>query len=853
MGNNINNINLNGEYVKFYYTTNKVLPDLLKNTGALVVYNNIEEGTDKPQNYIYLGGELLSSGIGFHDEDIKNNLININDEYYIRMAYNEGQITDIYNKIKKIDSTALFEGGNINECLISTYLTETGVESNNIELTSLFNIVEQKYEPAYISEEITTIKYVELTSENINLKYSPENNQQYTTQTVVIDNNTDIINLPIGTLITEINKRIKIDLCDETRISYMMVTSYYNNPYDIYNSSYESIIDRKVYNKTNINSNYTLTNIVNIDYKENFINMPPDITNTHSKTFVICPNENILMNEFLCYTSGTINKDKLKKIDKITINGNSINQENLDIYSIKNLLPGKVLTGKKIKINGVLPLLYCPCNYDNYGTIYTENLKTVNKFNRIVLSDETKFNVPSNTVRLYIGVPRSTIIKNIYLIDKFSNNVKLNITGLFINFKNENGVIPQYMDAYPMIYNNRKTNLYFKYKYLFIDLFETIHPNINSENFDIIVECENYDYDLNIVEELPSGQDFINHFNFLPHNSEWICEQNEVYMSHNWITIKGNNNLSNYIDISSKYYSGNDVNIYNTPSKYWNTHINQLNNIKDITFDGEYNILPEYYKNNYYTVLETKYNKYICETFSQYNIFNVKSDPYIKFTISDFKNFYNGNPEFNDTNTLKSIQFTNNLGNFITPFITKDRITNNTTQQTIKEKVIDNISNYFNGVKYNKIDQLEENNISISFKQENPMIENLYFIKNYNKTYNISFNFENFENINSSSIYYPYIILPYGVNIRNIQYKFVIVNDDENNTFDKEIIRYEYHRVPFTYKETKYNIITPNYNCKYISDSKTYNYFEINFDKIYDKNGDLLTYKLASIYISFDI
>ena len=61
-------------------------------------------------------------------------------------------------------------------------------------------------------------------------------------------------------------------------------------------------------------------------------------------------------------------------------------------------------------------------------------------------------------------------------------------------------------------------------------------------------------------------------------------------MSHNWITIKGNNNLSNYIDISSKYYSGNDINIYNTPSKYWNTHINQLNNIKD----NVSNIVKEY-------------------------------------------------------------------------------------------------------------------------------------------------------------------------------------------------------------------------------------------------------------------
>jgi len=54
-------LNINGQYIKFFVTTNATLPTILKNSGAAVVHHNKQT----EYNSIWIGGELIAGGWGF--------------------------------------------------------------------------------------------------------------------------------------------------------------------------------------------------------------------------------------------------------------------------------------------------------------------------------------------------------------------------------------------------------------------------------------------------------------------------------------------------------------------------------------------------------------------------------------------------------------------------------------------------------------------------------------------------------------------------------------------------------------------------------------------------------------------
>ena len=827
MGNNLLN-NINGEYVKFYYTTNKVLPDLLKNTGALVVYNNIEDKTTYTQNHIYLGGDLISTGIGFHDEAIKNNLIHINEIWDSETSYFHNQIDKLYSYYSYFSSTALYEEGNINKCEITSNLVQDEEYSDSIKLTSLFNIVEEDYKPAYISRDVTTITYTLINYENITY-----NVNFFDTSYAIIDSieHDHCIDLPVGTLITNIKKDITVELCDESEISYHCIRYSYQYAGDIYSNT--SYLDNKIFNKVinRPNNIENSSNYAKIKYEINFLK---DRANIHNsvETYMVHPDENILLDQIYLRTSGTLYTDKLKNISLASKNNNRITKSDLNIYSVKNLIPENTLIGKPVKINGKLPLVYCPCynsGIHQYDGITNAGLKTVRDFTRINIHNENKITIPRNTVRLYIGVPRTTIINNIYLIDKFNNNTKINITGLFIDFTNQTknisnkGVTPKYLDAYPLLYrvtqspNNgisdkNRINLYFDYKYLFIDLFDYVDNNINSEEIDILIDCENFDNKSNFINDLDQSN-IHDYFNFRPNdNGNWLCNQNENYWSHNWISIKSSNKLNNYIDISSKMYSGDNVEIYNNPSKYWNTDISQTPD--KITFEKKYNIIGEYYKNNNYVIVTNGSNKVIHEDYNNYSVFNVNSERYLKFIYSDLiksasKNIDNAN----------CILFSK-LSPFVSQFIIRDKETNT-------NNIVTKVTNYFNSFVYSELTLDDNNKFNINDELDIKFIPES---STKNNIYNLVFNFED----ENSGIIWPYIILPNKINISNIEYNFI-----SNTGIKKSLNNYRVVNT-FKYKSVSYNIIIlrdDNYKGG------------LNID--YKATGE--TYKLDNILVSFNM
>ena len=69
-----NFIKINNEYVKFYATTNSALPEILKNTGALIVVQDNSK-TDENGSYIrslWLANNFIAEGHGFSAAEMRD-------------------------------------------------------------------------------------------------------------------------------------------------------------------------------------------------------------------------------------------------------------------------------------------------------------------------------------------------------------------------------------------------------------------------------------------------------------------------------------------------------------------------------------------------------------------------------------------------------------------------------------------------------------------------------------------------------------------------------------------------------------------------------------------------------------
>jgi len=120
MANN-NFVKINGEYVKFYATTNSSLPNVLKNTGALIVTKNEDD-----RKSLYLANHFIASGIGFNDEDITKYYEEWAGHKYSQEKRDLTYVLDsltgsIYNTNRKISDYVLTEGGVINHTFLTTY------------------------------------------------------------------------------------------------------------------------------------------------------------------------------------------------------------------------------------------------------------------------------------------------------------------------------------------------------------------------------------------------------------------------------------------------------------------------------------------------------------------------------------------------------------------------------------------------------------------------------------------------------------------------------------------------------------------------------------------------------------
>lgn len=187
-----NFIKINNEYVKFYATTNSALPEILKNTGALIVVQDNSK-TDENGSYIrslWLANNFIAEGHGFSAAEMRDYY----DSYAAIESNGERQLTNIIERLKfGIDENAtnmqryvLTQGGDISNTIISAYVFGNN-DRQDIQSAYLTNILKPAdYEDNYIHNVESYIEY--------NYYDTFENNKYVSTPHVSYATNIDKLN-----------------------------------------------------------------------------------------------------------------------------------------------------------------------------------------------------------------------------------------------------------------------------------------------------------------------------------------------------------------------------------------------------------------------------------------------------------------------------------------------------------------------------------------------------------------------------------------------------------------------------------------------------------------------------------
>lgn len=200
--------NLEGEYIKFYVTTNSQLPQLLKNSGSMVIYQNQENNI----NSIYLGGELISCGYGFPNYSYIMNLS------YISNTYND--IFTYFNEAYSYSQNFTYIQSSYLNNLIQQRLNSESDISN-----TYISYIKQNGESVKVNTYDMLIydKDAEYTKADIQvMKYSVDGNE-----TSIYDNN--ILELPIGKRIETVNTFYYINSNDTNGVNSINWKYYFNN------------------------------------------------------------------------------------------------------------------------------------------------------------------------------------------------------------------------------------------------------------------------------------------------------------------------------------------------------------------------------------------------------------------------------------------------------------------------------------------------------------------------------------------------------------------------------------------------------------------------------------------------
>ena len=190
----------NSPYIKFFFTKNERLPEFMAgyNNGVLIVVEKYDINLKKNYYELYRDNKLISSGYGFHDPSLIEQLTNMAADYYVKAKETKDNIDSITKYLK----TELEKYVKRSSRLETEYITIKG-NGKDIDL-HIEDILNNKY-PVFEDIVITDAKYV-ITYTRNNIDTADKTIELPLTITNGRPDIVDIVvDIPIGHYISNIN------------------------------------------------------------------------------------------------------------------------------------------------------------------------------------------------------------------------------------------------------------------------------------------------------------------------------------------------------------------------------------------------------------------------------------------------------------------------------------------------------------------------------------------------------------------------------------------------------------------------------------------------------------------------
>ena len=250
-------LNINGQYIKFFVTTNASLPAILKNSGSAVIHHDV----NTEYNSIWIGGELIAGGWGFVKET-HDTLEQIAGNY-------KSTISSIISK-EKDDVKALVDrydqiiyGVDHDKWNLNNYLQKDGENadaSNTYIVTSLKELGgsdDVKIKMSQIPLLLKKSEYDDI--EFSNFKYTIKFKYGLTGSLETIESTSPDIELPVNSLIVNITVEFVAKFNDSGGLNQiiMNLTNYtekinetfheYSKSVQRYDTTYSQIFDASTF------------------------------------------------------------------------------------------------------------------------------------------------------------------------------------------------------------------------------------------------------------------------------------------------------------------------------------------------------------------------------------------------------------------------------------------------------------------------------------------------------------------------------------------------------------------------------------------------------------------------------
>lgn len=811
--------NINGEYVKFYYTTNSILPQTLKRTGAIVIYDNKNFHKEKINSYdlsynsIYLGGELIIGGIGFSDLTSREKAIEILGEWDGFKSYTESKFDELSYNI-------------INALNVDISQTEAKVSADNLidennkkEFyinQAIFDTIESQYKPAEILDEVNEIKYFEL-----------GNYGQYDEKITVSSHNNEHIDLPIGAKVHSVSKKVKIKLNDDT-------LSYLSGSYIYYNGqNWEDFLNNSYNNGLNVissidNNTISSNDIVNIELIYKY--------DDNNKYYVSeTQNQKILIYNSLWFTGTDINNNKIiKELSYYNVFKPTDKVEKTGIKSIKNIVLEHRHLLNDIIINPKPFIFYYNC-FSNKNDNGIHPYTIFNYGDRKILSDKTiDILIKNEATKFIFGIPKDYIINNIYYYENYNNiMVKTNITSLFVKLD-----ITELNDSQKNTVKTPFINLYANEEYILKDNQHNYTGQLNSNNR--YCEYDFYSIDFGNNEKFNTDVRIYIEFDNFPYKNISLLSKEDIIDSNtdsdaefnlNFDKQNGTNNwmmLHNDMYLSSNWLSGIDTSNYNNILGYKLKYLQISSDDYSTTFNNRFNEnnLKKYYNNSKYSKEMPVFNIDTLDYYIYNNINNISHYPHLIIDESFNSSIYiYDKTNLNRLDTELDHKY---IGNYIfTKFYElnfNEHNSDNIVFELLKFVAFDivdtskiNLNDYINNKKLNldklKYQFLTQNGNNLmndinNVENDNYVVNNYFIPKDFT-----SYEYKLFSNLknkipenNNFGKYSLYMIIPRSIPL-NIKFNYKQYNSEYETNTEIENFKTNYIYISnFVYKNVKYNI-----------------------------------------------